>query len=544
MPDLFHTLQDYDFSLLKRIADLWGVDLDAPSAPAALEQLVAGMKQADLIIEIAGSLSGGAKEALRDLLENAGRLPWAQFERAYGEVRVIGEARRERLRPDRNPASPAEALWYRGLLGRAVLNLPPEPQSYAYIPDEILAALGPRGVAHSGTLGRPATPAETAHIQLASGIILDHACTLLAGLRLGWEIDQIPAAGWEIPPRNLQELLNAAGLLGPDFQPSPEPVRGFLEAPRNQALLQLAADWMSSKTYNELRLLPGLVCEGEWSNDPLQTRQTLLELLSQLPPDTWWSLDAFVASLKTQQPDFQRPGGDYDSWFIRRETSTDYLRGFASWDDVDGALVRYMICGPMHWLGFFDLATAEIGSPAAAFRLSAWAADLLTGKNPTGLPEEDAKVKISSHGTISVPHLAPRAVRYQLARFGEWLDPREGEYRYRITPAALEHARQQGLRPAHLITLLGRHTAAPLPPLLLKALERWEEHGPQARLEKATFLRVTDPAVLEALRKNKSAARLLEEEITPTIVRIKAGGEEKLLRLLAEIGYLGEAHLD
>ena len=53
---------------------------------------------------------------------------------------------------------------------------------------------------------------------------------------------------------------------------------------------------MDSPTFNELRLLPGLKFEGEWDNDPLQARQAMLELLSHLPRDQWWSLPAFVAA--------------------------------------------------------------------------------------------------------------------------------------------------------------------------------------------------------------------------------------------------------
>jgi len=544
MPDLLHTLQDYDLGLLKMIAGLWGIELDATTASSALPLLVQGMRQADWIHEMIDSLPYSAREALRDLLEHEGCLPWPQFERRYGEVRVMGEARRERLRPDQKPVSPAEVLWYRALIGQAILNLPPEPQQYAYIPDEILSVLGPRGIAPAAALGRAASPAECAYPIPASDAVLDHACTLLAGLRNGWALEQIPADNWGIAPRDLQALLFAARLLDANLLPLPEPVREFLAAPRAQALAQLARGWSSSRSYNELRLLPGLVCEGEWQNDPLESRQTLLELLSQIPADTWWSLNAFIADLKQQNPDFQRPGGDYESWFIRREGSQEYLHGFAAWDEVEGAQVRYLITGPMHWLGFFDLACSEEGSPPTAFRLSRWAADLWVGNIPSGLGEENEKVTISLDGEISAPPGTPRAVRYQIARFCAWLEPKNGSYRYRITAESLQQARKQGLRPAHLVSLLSKHAAGSLPPLLLKALGRWEEHGAQARLEKHSLLRVSTPAVLAELRKNKQAARCLGEEITTSIVVVKPGCEERLLRLLAETGYLAETHLE
>ena len=128
---------------------------------------------------------------------------------------------------------------------------------------------------------------------------------------------------------------------------------------RLQALSLLTKAWRASESLNELRLVPGLVCEGEWINQPRATREFLLHLLEGLPKGKWWSLPAFIRAIKEKYPDFQRPAGDYDSWFIKRLSDGIFLRGFASWDEVEGALVRYLITGPMFWLGLVELATPE-----------------------------------------------------------------------------------------------------------------------------------------------------------------------------------------
>ena len=62
------------------------------------------------------------------------------------------------------------------------------------------------------------------------------------------------------------------------------------------------------KHFNELRLLPGLKFEGEWDNDPLHARQAILELVSQIPENRWWSLSAFVAAVQRTAPRFSAPG--------------------------------------------------------------------------------------------------------------------------------------------------------------------------------------------------------------------------------------------
>ena len=87
---------------------------------------------------------------------------------------------------------------------------------------------------------------------------------------------------------------------------------------RLQALALLTKAWRASESLNELRLVPGLVCEGEWTNQPRPTREFLLHLLDRAAEGKWWSLPAFIRAIKEKHPDFQRPAGDYDSWFIKR----------------------------------------------------------------------------------------------------------------------------------------------------------------------------------------------------------------------------------
>ena len=352
LPDLLHSLHGRDLGFLKIIAGLWRIELDVPNVRAALPMLTRAMLDPELANEIIGALPIAAQDALIALAEQDGLLSWAQFTRNYGDVRSMGAARRDRERPDLNPRTPAELLWYYGLIGQAFLDMPPEPQQYAYIPGDLLALLKIPERRMTNVLGRPTSPDETGYPIFVTDRVLDHACTLLAALRLQLPLDRIPSTQWTIPLPNLRALLFATGLLDANDMPLPEPVRHFLEAPRAQALARLASAWLRSSTYNEMRLLPGLVFEGDWLNDALQARTRVLEHLRRLPQDSWWSLAAFTSAIRERDPDFQRPAGDYDSWFIRRAGTDQYLRGFSAWDEVDGEVVRSLICGPLHWLGF------------------------------------------------------------------------------------------------------------------------------------------------------------------------------------------------
>jgi hypothetical protein len=535
MPDLTHALQGRDLGFLRIVADVWGVELQAPDAREALPTLINSLLDRGLVHEVVEALPGEARAALGALQQEEGRMLYALFSRRYGAIREFGPARRDRERPHLAPASPAEVLWYRALISRAFFDTPSEPQEYAYIPDDLLALLPALPGETPAPLGRPASPVESASVVPASDRILDHACTLLAALRMGREYPNFERTGWVQFGPALVELCKAAGLLDEGDMPQPEPARVFLEAGRGQALAILARAWRDSPRFNDLRLLPGLVFEGEWSNDPLQARQFVLDTLSALPGDTWWSLSGLIAAIKERQPDFQRPAGDYDSWFIRN--ADGYLRGFVHWDDVDGALLRFIICGPLHWLGITDLASPSPGAGPAAFRLSPWGAGLLNGAAPDGLQEETAQVTILPEGGLRVPALVPRAARYQIARFCRWEEERDAEYHYRITPASLAHARRQGLRSSQLLALLRRHGSAPPTPPLAQAIERWELNGPQASLEPAVILRLASPELLEALRRSP-AARYLGDPLGPTTVVVKPGAQERIKKALAGMGYL------
>lgn len=545
-----YSLQGHDLSHMRMVAELWGVDLKVPDSRSGRQTLVKTLLNPILVEENIDLLPDEARSALEELLRNEGRMPWSLFTRRFGEVREMGPARRDREQPHLNPKSAVESLWYRALVARAFFDTPSGPQEFAYIPDDFLKLLPVPQEEAGAPLGRPASQLERAHPIPANDRILDQACTLLAGLRLSLPLPEIAAGenNWgTASPERLRALLESADLLDADGLPRPEPVRDFLEAPRAEALLHLVRSWLYSTSFNELFLIPGLLFEGEWHNDPLRTRRRLLAFLSSVPGGTWWSLPAFVTDIRQTYPDFQRPAGDYDSWYIRDAQSGEFLRGFTHWDEVDGALIRFFITGPLSWMGFVDLAVPGADVPLdlgdfTAFRMTPWAADLLAGLQPEGLPVEDEKLLVTSNARMHIPRLVSRSVRYQLARFSQWQSPDGDTYLYQLTPASLEHAQQQGILVKHLLALLHRY-ASSVPPSLLKALERWEKSGSQARLERVTVLRLSNPEIMEKLRKSR-AARFLGDPLGPTTVIVNPGAWKKVLAALAEMGYLAEVRDD
>ena len=553
MPDIYHSLLSHDLGHLRIVAECWGIELHSNELNTATKELAASLLDPERIADLITSLPLQTRKALNALSESNGRIPYAAFIRQFGDIREMGAGKRDREHPHFKPSSISEVLFYRGLIARAFFDTDQGPQEFAYIPDDLFEIIyhgehGVRGeknkknsvnsvlsaVSHqraavvrgtngvvSEPLGRGATPSEKTYLIPATDRILDDATTLLAALRLQIDIPADP---------KLLALLQIAGLLKKNV-PQAEAVRKFLEAPRDDALKILIEAWQESGTFNELRLMPEIICEGEWKNQPLVTREFLLNLLEAIPNDKWWNLNSFITDIKKKYPDFQRPAGDYDSWFIKRASDGGYLRGFESWNEVDGALIRFFVTGILYWLGMVELASPEEGKEVTAFKV--------LNVESLKFKVEDAKIKVSSQGKIVVPRFAPRAVRYQLARFCEWDEEKPDEYKYKITPRSLIKAKEQGLKVEQLLVLLAKHSDAGIPPVLVKALKRWEVNGTEARAETQIVLKVSRPEVLEELRKSK-AARFLGEPLGPTTVTVKSGAIQKVMDAMTELGLLAE----
>jgi hypothetical protein len=543
MPDINQSLQGKDLQFLQQIADIWGVELHAQDLRSTIQQLGLQMAQRELFQDLIEVFSDESKRAIREIVQAEGKIPWTLFTRKYGDLRVMGAARRERERPDLNPQNATEVLWYSGILSKAFFNLQKEPQEYAYIPDEFVQFLSHDSEPTSDEPhlpGRPATSSEKARLVPASDAILDHLTTLLSAIRTGAVLDEIPWLNTNIPIPFLIQLARSAQLLNEQNKIQPSNVRQFMESNRAEALLMLVNGWLNP-TFNDLFLLPGFVFEGSWHNPIAETKQYLLSELTAIDEQTWWSLTSFVSYIRQVNPDYQRPAGDYDSWYIRRENSEDYVRGLANWDVIDGELIRIIISKHMHWLGLMDLATVEKSTNISAFRFSKWAVDLLTNHTPEGLVSEKTNFKILSDGTIKVPRNTSRAVRYQVARFCHLVQEKENEYQYQIEPISLNNATKAGLKIEQFINLLNKNAQKPIPPSIFTLLENWKTNGVQVNFAPVTLLTCKDPAIIDQLQ-NSRAKKYLGERLNSNTILINEKQIKLVMSILAELGYLSDIH--
>jgi hypothetical protein len=216
--------------------------------------------------------------------------------------------------------------------------------------------------------------------------------------------------------------------------------------------------------------------------------------------------------------------------------------GFEHWDAVEGALLRYLISGPLHWLGAVDLGFGAASGEPTAFRLAETGLAFL-GLAP--LPEEEPgrgpaspDLVVGDDFTVRVPLDTSLYTRFQLARFGDFLGREAGGVRYRLSPQGLARAQGGGITPDQIIAFLIRASGDRAPARVLDDLRSWAERSGSVRLEPGVVLRVDRPETLGALRREPAIARLLGEALGPQTVLVPRANVKQIRRWLLEQGYL------
>lgn len=545
MQDLLQTLQDRDIGHLKVIAEIWGFDLPTVSSLETAEFLTDQLSRPEFIADLEESLPSPTKVLLDYFLENEGRVLLPDLVRSFGEIREMGPGRRDRAKPWRDPISPVEDLWYRGLCARTFVDTPSGAQEFIFIPNELLNALAGGGEKQVLRFGRQiAAPSE---IVEANNHITGDVTTLLAFLRNSppqslqdWMQTPLGIEAYLHHPKAtslLVTLLLELGIINSTtLEPLPTETKTLLELTSAQLLKELMDSWSNSLEWNDLSKLPHLSASNDqWPNDPLVGRSAILEFLSEVPTGVWWDLRGFIADIHDTSPSFQRPAGDFDAWYLYRREDGAFLRGFQNWEQIEGDLIRYILSGPLHWLGLVDLGKLPESDRLIAFRLTLQGGAFLHDDQIVSHDPEDSKITIHPGGVIRANQTTNKVIRYQIARFSDWVSLSGEEFTYRITPHSLKQAAEQGLGLEHIHSILNV-ASEKVPPAIKIALDRWESNGSEAAIERVSLLRVQDRETLDALMSNQRTARHIIERLSPTTAIIHRRNQSELYRAAVQNG--------
>jgi len=227
-------------------------------------------------------------------------------------------------------------------------------------------------------------------------------------------------------------------------------------------------------------------CEDTgWRNDSILARKSLARYLHRCPLEVWGSVDSFVESIHEVEPDFLRPDGDYDSWYIRDVQTGQYLMGYRNWDKVEGALIRDLLGRPLLWLGLLAIGYAQEGEKADSFRLTERGAGILELREMEackvkGVGDEESvlcRIVVQPNFQVVVPHEASWYDCFLLERFARWLDEEQGTAHYVIDTASVRASLQKGITVRQIQAFLLRVTGGKVPPQVLRTLRSWALGG-------------------------------------------------------------------
>ncbi|GAB4477212.1 MAG: hypothetical protein Kow0088_15800 [Anaerolineales bacterium] len=560
MPNLSQSLAKHDLGFLRIIAQLWGMETVFSEKRTAISQLTQWMTEPQNMRNLIRQLPSEAREAIEELAAHHGRLPFARFSRKYGEIRQVGSGKRDREAIFLNPQSVAEILWFHGLIFLDFFESENGIiEEYIFLPTDILSVLPTTSTERYLGFDKVIAPELVRHTVSASDVLFDDLCTFLAWLRKGkpnpTRLEELQkhllltkerlAEFIFIPnPALLLILLKDAGIVDSNDTPLPEPTRTLLSLPRWEALCKLYQVWLNSTSINELRQLESLECVGEWQNDPLAPRHFLVQQLNWLSTNQWYSLNEFIDFIHDNFPDFQRPGGNYTVWLIRRRADEKFLTGFDSWYDVEGELLRYLILGPFFWFGIVEIGVLPDSPQTYVFRVTPQGLTLLKPENhhqDSTISTTQEKIRPFANGLVLIPRSCYPPIRYQIARFCEWKKYQDELYHYQVTPESLQLAQQHNLKPQQLLKLLQKYSQI-VPPSLIQAIRRWAMYSIESQIQRVSLLRVRAPEILEKL-KNSRSAKYIQQILDPTTAIIIAGKEKNLVEQILELGYFTQCDI-
>ena len=545
MRNLETALEDHDLITLRVIGEWWELDLTGADKPASIAALSERLQHIDLPLEL-NYLPSEEAAAFQAVVQAGGQMPVGAFRRQFGEVRQMGPGRLEREEPWLAPDSPAEALWYRGLIFRAYDDAEDSGNlvEYFYVPDEFFGQFSvtpdrstPSASSENGLVAAQRPQSFT---QSTTTVVDDMTTVLSFAQRGELETESLEALGPYLFEANVArtsllltlaeelDLLRAAnGLLRPS-----RAAVDWLKQKREMQITILAEAW-SASSWNELCRTPGIRCEGSgWENDPLLARNALLEQFSR--NENWYHVDDLIGQIKTTAADFQRPEGNYDNWYIRDVERDVYLRGFENWDLVEGRLLHFLLAGPMVWLGLVEMGDGR-------YRLTKRAVAWLQGSQSSE-PDVRVPIVVQPDAVVLVPFNASRYERFQVARVAtpaplRSSDPSE-PFRYHLTPDSLGRARDEGIRPERVLEFLREASGRAIPASVKRAIERWTENGLEGRLQRSVILRVRDAAILDTLQSNPKTRAYIGERLGDLAAMLQTEDWREFQQVTAELGLL------
>ncbi len=562
------SLEEHPLVVLRAMAAGHGFESEQGRAEALVDLLHQHLARPETVARLLAEMDEETRAALDFLIAEGGEMPSHRFQRdpLGGELRQLGAGALERARPWETPLSATERLFYQGLVYTSFGVTGDFRGQVLFIPTELLALMPP--VARSPVSFEVEPLAGVPPGVRESGLLMvEDAFVVLSDLqrrsvhpvkgrflpadalhRINARLAMPEPEGALNHERETQRLalllhlLRALNLIEETNEGLLKPVtvraRRWLQLPRPHRLLTLQRAWADNPSWNDLWRIPTLRPERTgWHNDPLRARAALVRWLREVPSDAWVSVAEWVRSVRRVDPDFQRPDGDFNSWYIRQADSGQFLQGWDNWDQVEGTLLRYYFAAPLFWLGIVDLGyLAPSDKQPFAFRLTPYGARWL-GRTAALPPQpERAPVIIAADGSITVPPGADDWERLHLERLSVPVESGPGDYL--LNKERLIAELMEGSDIERVLRFLEQATNNFLPEAVRERLSGWAGGYGRITLETLSVLEVDDVHLLRELQHHPAIARFFVRPLGPRAIACPPEQLPELVAALRAAGYL------
>lgn len=542
-------LEQCSLAELHRIAERHGRDgLAAPSRGELIQQLADQLTGAGYLEGWLARLDPPARVMLQGIAVEGGQTRGFVLERRFRHA--LGDETSERT-----VRAEIERLLSTGLLYRVFHAAGPDRGETFVMPEELRPLL-PTEPGHSGPVPRPLPAPERV---LACRPVF--ALFALASFVRRWrqrEVRQASSAGQlaaldeetselvvEPPGRTSRERWTLLGHLA---------IQAGLFT-REEAGLEYTEelpDWLARGHDGERGLWRAYLGAAHWDDleragsgrerfagrraDPPAARAQVLDVVRRLPSLTWLQPEAVVHAVREEAPDFLREGYDASSSRLLDLQTGDVLAGPGSWDQVEGSMVRYMLSGPLYWLGGVEWGVSD--AEADRLRIGERGAALLRGEE-AALASPARPLELLDDRRVVAEADADLGLLWQLEPY-LLLEQRGPPSVYRLARLSFARGLEAGGSLDDLRRLLERGSGQPLPEAFAAALDRWAPRLGRIHIRPQVVLLTQTAEELDAILERAEVRAAIRERLGPRAASVPAARSQELADLLERQGHLPE----
>lgn len=487
---LERALRECTLSLLRRIAASHGIDAPDELLRSELAgRIILSLGDPDYLSRCLLTLSHDERGLLQAVRDDGWVAKSFVLDRRFQQPGAETGGR-----PVRRGWGPLASLLQKGLLFRGFATVGSWRGEVYYVPEEMRSTIS-RGLPAPGPEARPDLRARGAPETVDQRDVLFELFCLFSLLRredrrsVEGSLGRSGLAGlerevqggsalsrqemWEERWRFLIHLCLAGGWLrrqGAFLKPARSAAR-LLSGGLGQVQARLLDRYLRDRGWSDLAAA-GRVRQllGSRRIDEPTARRLLVHYLHEWASSEWVDEEAFCSALRSVNPDFLREDYSSPAWsMVSVETGVE-LYGPDSWESVEREWIRYLLHGPLRWLGLVRWGMDGDGNPIC-FRWQepergSGAASLGDG-SPLGV-----RISLEGGADLAECESADAAVLYRLEPYLE-LKRRDRVSSYRLTAASAVDGVEKGGSWGELRELLPLCCGGSLPPAAAARLEEW-----------------------------------------------------------------------